>query len=628
MPRGRVKPVLSRRRSFPKRGSPRGGVFLLALLLFFLGTGQAVGSEPVVDSRPIKRVTVLYSEPLDFPATVMTERGIREVLLGNPSYSIQIFSEYLDLSRFRDVGQREALAGLLQHRYGKGDTDLVISVDVPAADFLMDKGETVFPNLPIVFCSIPASLAERLNASPLRTRMTGVFEPANVKSIVESAFALKPGTKHAVLIAGAFENDRVRAVEFRKAIEAFGDRLTLIDLTGLSFGDIAEQAKKIPHDSVIFFSTFFVDGRGRSFVPRDVLKFLANVSEVPIFGPYESYLGHGIVGGQLTSLVLQGKRAAQLGAMVLNGKSPDAIPFDDGRDTCTIAYDWRELRRWNIAESALPPGSTVLYREATVWDLYRFYIIGVFSLIVVESILIVALVINLQSRKRAEIALRESREELRTLAGRLISSQEEELSRLSREFHDDIAQRLAAVAIESGTLELRSKSLEPAVLAKISQIKEQLITLSEDVSVISRQIHPAILKDLGLVRAINSQCVMAADREGIDVEFDAGDLPEDIPRDLALCLYRVTQEGLRNIAKHSKAKHVKVSLECRDNAIDLWIEDDGIGFVPEDARCTPGIGLASMRERVEYVNGRFKISSKPGRGTVIHVSVPLEVRNR
>jgi signal transduction histidine kinase len=262
-----------------------------------------------------------------------------------------------------------------------------------------------------------------------------------------------------------------------------------------------------------------------------------------------------------------------------------------------------------------------------MWDLYKSYIVGVISLMVIESILIIALATNLQKRKRAEIALRNSRQDLRTLAGRLISSQEEELSRLSREFHDDLAQRLAAVAIESGTLELRSQNIEQSVVGKIRHIKEQLIGLSEDVHAISRQIHPAILRDLGLVSAIKSQCVRFSKVEKMQVDFDWHDVPDAVPNEIALCIYRVIQESLRNVTKHSQAKHVQIDLRGLGGNIILRIKDDGAGFNLQGVRQTPGIGLASMRERVDYVNGRFSISSEPGKGTVVEVSVPGQRRD-
>ena len=583
--------------------------------------------EPAPDLGRIKRVAVLYSAPLDFPATEMTERGIREALLNNTTFHTQMFTEYLDLSRFRDLKQRNALAGLLQQRYAKGATDLIISVDVPAANFLLERAESVLPDIPIVMCSIPEVLRERLETSPLRKRTCAVFEPANGMDLVKSALSLKPEAKHAVLITGAFENDELRAVDLRKTLEAFGNRLQLLDLAGLSIGGLIERVRNLPPDAVIFYSTFFVDGNGRSFVPREVLKIISDQAPVPVFGPYEQYLGYGIVGGSLTSLRLQGKKAGEMAIRVLEGESPTAIPFDYGVDTCVKGFDWRQLKRWGISESALPAGSTVMYRESSMWDLYKSYIMGVISLMLLESMLIIALAINLQKRKRAEVALRNSRQDLRTLAGRLISSQEEELSRLSREFHDDLAQRLAAVAIESGTLELRSRNVQEPVLQKIRHIKEQLIGLSEDVHAISRQIHPAILRDLGLVSAIKSHCMRFSTREKTPVVFESHDVPEAIPNEIALCIYRVLQESLRNIAKHAHAKNIEVDLRGLGENIMLRIKDDGVGFVPQGVRQTPGIGLASMRERVDYVNGRFSISSEPGKGTVVEVSVPAQRRN-
>lgn len=601
-------------------------ILLVGILLtgFFSPLSAA---ETLLEAKPTKRVVVLFSVPLDFPATEMAERGIRETLLTSPIFHIQIFSEYLDLSRFRDLKQREALAELLRRRYADGAIELVISVDVPAANFLIEHAETIFPHIPIIVCSIPEVMAERLAASSLRQRTSGVLEPTSANRLVESALSLKPNTKHVALVSGAFENDTVRAIGLRKTIEAFGNGLQLIALEGLPFAELIEKVKTLPKDSIIFFSTFFVDGTGRSFVPREVLKVLSETADAPLFGLYESYLGYGIVGGRLISLTLQGKKAAEMGLRVLTGTSPASLPFDDGLDTCINAYDWRQLKRWRIHESSLPLGSTVSHREPSIWDLYKFYIIGFVSLLVLESMLIVAMVANLQRRKRAEMALRESRQELRTLAGRLISSQEEELRRLSREFHDDIGQRLAAVAIESGTLELRSPDIGHAVLEKIRYIKEQLIGLSRDVSAISRQIHPAILQDLGLVRAINSQCVMFSEREGIAVEFEEQNIADDIPKDTALCIYRVIQESLRNIAKHAQATRVEIFLQGRQGRIFLHIIDDGIGFVPQEARHTPGIGLASMRERVEYVDGQFAIRSEPGMGTMIEVSVPIAKGN-
>ncbi len=583
----------------------------------------ASSADPGSDIDRQRRLVVLYSQPLDFPATEMTEKGIREVILKIPDLEIQVFAEYLDLTRFRDSNQRKALADLLRYRYSDPATDLVISVDVPASNFLIENSGEVFPNVPIVMCSIPRAMGQKIEGLPLRKRFTCVFEPTNGAVLIHAALSLKPDTKNAALVAGAFENDDVRALDLRKSLEAFRGKMNIVDLSGLSIGDMLEQVGKLPSDTLIFFSTFFVDGKGRSFIPRDVLKLISDGANLPVFGPYESYLGHGIIGGPLTSLRLQGKRAAEVAIQILRGTPAGEIPFDYGVSTMVNEYDWRQLQKWNIKETDLPVGSEVRFRQLSIWEAYRTPAIAVITLIILESLLIVTLLVNLQKRKRAEMSLRESRQDLRTLAGRLISSQEEELSRLSREFHDDIAQRLAAAAIEAGKLEMRTTGIEEPALQKIGSMKNQLIALSEDVHAISRQIHPSILKDLGLIRAVTSLCVRFSDRENIPVDFDHENIPDGIRKDVALCLYRVIQESLRNIAKHAKAKRVSILLRGLNGFVFLRIKDDGVGFIPQSVRQTPGIGLASMRERLDYIKGSLNIKSEPGKGTVIEISAPL-----
>ena len=517
------------------------------------------------------------------------------------------------------------MANLLHNRYGGGTIDLVICVDVPAAYFLMEYGEKLFPGIPIVMCSIPESLKDRILASPLKKSVSGILEPAAVSQyLVESALRFKPDTTHVVLISGAFENDHARSVALRDALKARQPKVEFIDLTGLSLGEIFARCEHLPQGAIIFYSTLFVDGKGRSYVPRMVLRSIAAHTDLPIFGLYESYMGDGIIGGPLISLRLEGKKAAEMARRVLAGQPPGDPPFIVPDDITLTQYDWRQLQRHNIAASLLPKNSAILFREATIWDLYKRYIVGVVILLVLQTLLIVGLVFNLRQRKKAEAALQDSRSELQTLAGRLISSQEEELSRLSREFHDDYAQRLAALAIETGTLELHSAQLEPAPLRdRIGHIKEQVINLSDDIHALSRELHPAILKDLGLERAVNSLCLNFSDREDIPVNCHCEALPEDISPDAALCVYRVIQEGLRNIAKHAHARHVDVFLKGSANRLLAAIEDDGAGFEPKCARHTPGIGLASMRERVQYVKGEFTVSSEPGHGTVISLSIPF-----
>ena len=225
--------------------------------------------------------------------------------------------------------------------------------------------------------------------------------------------------------------------------------------------------------------------------------------------------------------------------------------------------------------------------------------------------------------RESERALRQSETDLRRLAGRLITSQEEERSRLARELHDDLTQRLAVVAIDMGRLEQDATGQPESVPEKLRDMKNQVVRVSEDVHSISRQLHPSILDDLGLAQAVGSECERFSSREGIDVAFTEENVPNNIPRDISLSLYRIVQEGLRNIAKHACATHTSVSLKGGHDALVLTIQDNGIGFDREEARGKAGLGLASMRERAALIHGDFGITSTPGQGTRIEVYVPM-----
>jgi two-component system, chemotaxis family, CheB/CheR fusion protein len=228
------------------------------------------------------------------------------------------------------------------------------------------------------------------------------------------------------------------------------------------------------------------------------------------------------------------------------------------------------------------------------------------------------------SLRESEEDLRQSREELRALAARLLTTQEEERRRVSRELHDDLNQKLAMLEVDADRLGQHAMST-PGLNVDIRSLRDRVTEVSNDIRRVAYQLHPSILDHLGLRVALRSYCTEFSKREGMQVKFSGPDQTESVPEEVALCLYRVAQEGLRNVAKHAAAKSASVTLETVDQRIHLSVRDNGAGF-DAAAKQGRGIGLLSMKERVRLVDGEFTLRSKPGHGTRIDVWAPLTKR--
>jgi two-component system CheB/CheR fusion protein len=225
------------------------------------------------------------------------------------------------------------------------------------------------------------------------------------------------------------------------------------------------------------------------------------------------------------------------------------------------------------------------------------------------------------SLRESEEDLRQSRGELRALAARLLTTQEEERRRVSRELHDDLNQKLAMLEVDAERLGQQG-FLAPEIRKDVRSLRDRVAEVSNDIRRVAYQLHPSVLDHLGLNVALRSYCAEFSKRDGVQVKFSGQEQREPLPEQIALCLYRVTQESLRNVAKHASAKSASVTLEAVDRRIHLCIRDNGAGF-DTAAKHKGGIGLLSMKERVRLVDGEFTLKSKPGRGTRIDVWAPL-----
>jgi len=231
------------------------------------------------------------------------------------------------------------------------------------------------------------------------------------------------------------------------------------------------------------------------------------------------------------------------------------------------------------------------------------------------SPLVFAFVEDITERKLAEAALA-------SVSGKLIEAQEQERTRIARELHDDVSQRLAMLTIDLGQVPEDYPDLSSEVRRRMSDLKKEASEIASDIQSLSHELHSSKLEYLGITAAIRSFCKEFGEQQRVEIDLQIHDVPNALSPDVSLCLFRVLQEALHNSAKHSGVRQYEVRLWGTSDEIHLTVSDSGAGFDSEVVKAGRGLGLISMGERLKLVNGTFSIESQPQRGTTIHARVP------
>ncbi len=234
-----------------------------------------------------------------------------------------------------------------------------------------------------------------------------------------------------------------------------------------------------------------------------------------------------------------------------------------------------------------------------------------------DQVVFNAFVRDISDRRRSQKALHD-------LSGRLIEAQENERRRIAYELHDDLNQRLALLAIELDQIALKPPKSARKLREKINGLSQNTRELSATVHQLSYELHPAKLEHLGLVDTVQSLCDEVSGQDGIKIKFSHEGIPKSLPREIALCLYRITQEAIQNMVRHSGAETGRVSLTGQEMTINLDLSDAGRGFDVDKVKTKGGLGVVGMEERVRHVGGTLSIESHVSSGTRLKVRVPLE----
>jgi signal transduction histidine kinase len=584
-------------------------IYALCTIACLIVTSAAHAAE----AGPAKRVLMVHSFGSSAPPFTTHSTAFETTLTQEMGKRVDLDEVSLDMARYDQPDMEEAFVEFLLKRLAKWQPDLVVPIGSPAGRFVVKFRDRLFPGTPVIYTGM-----DRRTVPPDAITKNATFVGENFKlaGLVENILQLAPDTTNIEVILGATPLERYWTIEFRRAFEPFTNRVSFNFLNDLSFDQMLGRLSRLPPRSFILLGLLLRDASGVTHNEDEALQRLHAVANAPINGLYQNQLGLGIVGGRLYQGELQGVESARIAIRVLRGEPMSSFP-PMFVGTQRPRYDWQELQRWNISESRLPSGSIVRFRRPSVWEQYKWYILGLATLCLAQAALISGLLIQRQRRRRAD-------REIKDLAGRLITAQEAERSRIARDLHDDINQQLASLSIALSAVKRRLQHGEAAgVQEEIARLQQRVIDVANVTRQLSHDLHPGVLQHVGLVAALRGHCAEFGSQHGIEITFCAAAGLDGVPQEIALCLYRVAQEALRNIAEHSRARVAHVGLNPTAEGLELTINDDGQGFDIVEARRLGGVGLISLDERVRLIGGSLTIETQRGRGTELRVRVPI-----
>jgi PAS domain S-box-containing protein len=386
----------------------RARFFLVAAIgaaIPFLFTSNAMAAEP-------KRVLIVHSFGSAAPPFTTHSIAFETELIKKMGQEVDLDEVSLDMARYADADMQEALVDYLHKRRAKWQPDLVVPIGSPAGVFMAQYRDSLFPDVPILYCGMDR---RRLPPDGLQKNATFIGENFDLSGFVEDMLQVQPATKNIAVVIGATPLEQFWTAGFREAFEPFRDRVNFIWLNDLPFEQMLDRVSKLPPHSYIFLILLLRDAAGVTHNADEALQRMHAVANAPINGIFQHQLGLGIVGGRLYQAEREGVEAADVATRILHGEAASSFP-PKTVGPLLPRYDWRELQRWKINEKLLPPGSTILFREPTVWERYRTWIIAGLSLFALQALLITGLLANLAKRRRAERSLTESEKRFQTMA--------------------------------------------------------------------------------------------------------------------------------------------------------------------------------------------------------------------
>jgi len=512
--------------------------------------------------------------------------------------------------------------------------DLIVTVAGPAAVFARKYRRQLFPDTPTLFASVDQKY---LGDLPLGDNETAVAAVNDYPRVIENILQLLPQTRQVFMVTGSGQVGQFWRRELENEFRRFHDRLTFVWFEDLSFREALLRTASLPDNSAILYIIFGTDGTGAAFADERLFAELHATANAPLFAGQSVYLGAGIVGGSLLSIDDLSRDTADVAVRLLNGESPGSVrvpPHVPGQPI----FDWRELQRWGIAESRLPAGSVVRYRSPSLWQEYRYTILGAIGALAIQALLIVGLLYQRRARQRAELDSR------RNLALAADANRRQTMSALTNAIAHELGQPLSSmihnahalqkmIATDGATPEtigeilsdirgegiqatqiidrhrtmLRSHQLDKKPIDLHEVISESLALVAHDMR--ARQIQP-------IVNLSSNPCIIRGDQVLlgqvlVNLVMNAMDAMAETP------------PARRRLTIRTEVRAADVEVTVRDTGTGLPADINGKLFAPFVTTKTNGlgIGLTIARTIVHAHEGTIDARNNPEGGATFIVTL-------
>ena len=584
-----------------------------------------------------RSVLLVFDEDNDLPGLAVINRSLRQVFRGEFRDDVEFYSESLNVSQFRDAGYEEALREHFGRKYQGRRPDLIVAVMEPSLDFLIRHADALFPGVPIVFCGLDSSYVGRWTR---RENVTGVLVERDFAPTLDIALRLQPQARNVFVVGGTSRFDRQLQAIARRQFQPFESRVAITWLTALPMDELLKKVSDLPPQSVLFYLTVFTDGAGGAFVPHEVLPRIADAANAPVYVGVDQFVGLGAVGGNVYSLGTHGQHAARIGVRILRGEAPASIPVIAPGAQSNV-FDWRQLQRWGLDERRLPPGSVVEFRAPSLWGAYRWYFLGGFGLLLLQTALVVALLMSERRRARAEGEARRQRDEL-AHAQRVGT-----LGELTASIAHELNQPLTAIVANARAARrlLAVDRADPEVEEALDDMAREASRAGETI----HRLHALFRKEPGARVPIEVNALIEDVLRLLGPDLRRRDIAVDFAR--AEALPPVLGDGvqLRQVfinllvnaeeaiarpgdaprkigVKTDRADATHVMVSIRDSG--TGVEDSELERIFERFFSSKpqglGMGLAISRSIVEAHGGRIWATRNEDRGLTLHVRLPAQ----